>query len=62
MIKATLIRTTFNGGWLTGSEVQFIITKVGTWQHPGRCGAGGAEFLHLFLKAISRILTFRQLG
>jgi hypothetical protein len=27
--KATLIRTTFHGGWLTGSEVQSIITKVG---------------------------------
>jgi len=27
----------------TGSEVQSIIIKVGTWQHPGRHGAGGAE-------------------
>ena len=25
-----------------GSEVQSIITKVGTWQRPGRHGAGGA--------------------
>jgi hypothetical protein len=25
MTKATLIRTTFNWGWLTGPEVQFII-------------------------------------
>jgi hypothetical protein len=24
-------------------EVQSIIIKVGTWQHPGRRGAGGAE-------------------
>jgi len=43
MTKATLIRTTFNRGWLTGSEVQFIIIKAGARQHPGRHGAGGAE-------------------
>jgi hypothetical protein len=43
MTKATPIRTTFNWGWLIGSEVQSIIIKVGTWQHPGRHGAGGAE-------------------
>ena len=36
------IRTTFNWGWLTGLEVQSIITKVGAWQHPGRHKAGGA--------------------
>jgi hypothetical protein len=41
--KATLIRTTFNWGWLTGSEVQSIIIKAGTWQHQGRHGTGGAE-------------------
>ncbi|EDL07166.1 mCG1028420, partial [Mus musculus] len=33
----------FNWGWLTGSEVQSIIIKVGAWQHPGRHGAGRAE-------------------
>jgi hypothetical protein len=44
MTKATLIiRTTFNWGWLTGSEVQSIIIKAGAWQHSGRHGAGGAE-------------------
>jgi hypothetical protein len=43
MTKASLIRTTFNWGWLTGSEVQSIIIKAGTWQHPGRHGTGGAE-------------------
>jgi hypothetical protein len=43
MTKATLIRTTFNWGWLTGSEVQSIIIKDGTWQHPGSHGAGGPE-------------------
>ena len=30
-------------GWLTGSEVQSIIIKAGTWQRPGRHGAGGDE-------------------
>jgi hypothetical protein len=29
MTKATLIRKTFNWGWLTGSEVQSIIIKAG---------------------------------
>jgi hypothetical protein len=43
MTKATLIRITFNWGWLTGSEVQSIIIKAGTWQHPGRRGVGGAK-------------------
>jgi hypothetical protein len=43
MTKASLIKTTFNWGWLTGSEVQSIIIKVGAWQYPGRHGAGGAE-------------------
>jgi hypothetical protein len=43
MTKATLVRTTFNWGWLTASEVQTIIIKTGAWQHPGRHGARGAE-------------------
>jgi hypothetical protein len=43
MTKASLIKTTFNWGWLTGSEVQSITIKVGTWQYPGRHGGGGAE-------------------
>jgi hypothetical protein len=43
MTKATLIRTTFNWDWLTGSEVQSIIIKAGAWQLPGRYGARGAE-------------------
>jgi hypothetical protein len=29
MTKTTLIRTTFNWGWLTGSVVQPIIIKAG---------------------------------
>ena len=43
MIKVTLVRITFSWGWLTGSEVQSIIIKAGTWQHLGRNGAGGTE-------------------
>jgi hypothetical protein len=43
MTKATLIRTTFNWGWFTGSEVQSIIIKVGAWQWLSRHGAGGSE-------------------
>jgi hypothetical protein len=43
MTKATLIRTIFNWGWLTGSEVQSIIIKAGAWQHLGRHDVGGAE-------------------
>jgi hypothetical protein len=43
MTKVTLIKTTFNWGWLTGSEAQSIITKVGAWQHPGRHGTEDAE-------------------
>jgi hypothetical protein len=43
MTKATLIRTAFRKDWLTGSEVQSIIIKAGTWQHPGRYGIEGGE-------------------
>jgi hypothetical protein len=43
MTKATFIREIFNWGWLTGSEVQSIIIKVGARQHPGRHGVEGAE-------------------
>jgi hypothetical protein len=43
MTKATFIRIILNWGWLTGSEVQSIIIKVGARQHPGRHGAGRAE-------------------
>jgi hypothetical protein len=31
------------GGWLRASEIQSIIIKVGSWQHPGRHGASRAE-------------------
>jgi hypothetical protein len=59
MTKATVIRKTFNWGWLTGSEVQPSIIKVGTWQHPGMVQELGV--LHHHLKATRRKLTSRQL-
>jgi hypothetical protein len=31
LIKKTTTTTTFNWGWLTSSEVQSIIIKVGAW-------------------------------
>ena len=43
MTKAILIRTTFNWGWLTGSEAQSVIIKVRTWQYPGRHVSDRAE-------------------
>ena len=43
MTKASLTKTTFNWGWLIGSEVQSIIIKVGAWQYPGMHGTGRTE-------------------
>jgi hypothetical protein len=43
MTKVTLIRTTFNWGWPTGSEVQTTIIKAGTWQHLAKHGVEGAD-------------------
>jgi hypothetical protein len=54
MTKASLIKKqkqkqtskqkkTFNLGWLTSSEVQPLIIKVGAWQYSGRHGTGRAE-------------------
>jgi hypothetical protein len=62
MTKASLIKTTFNWGWLTGSEVQSITSG---WEH-GSIQAGMAQaelrVLHLHAKAASGRLTSRQLG
>lgn len=41
MTKATLLKTTFNWGWLTGSEVQSIIIMAGSMVV--RHGPEGAE-------------------
>jgi len=43
MTMASLMRTTFNWGWLTGSEGQSITIKVGSMAASSRHGAGGAE-------------------
>jgi hypothetical protein len=63
MTKATFIRTTFNWGWLTGSEVQSIIIMAGVWQHPGRHGMVQEDLrvLRLHLKAARGKLASRQL-
>jgi hypothetical protein len=57
MTKATLIRTTFDWGWLTGLEVQSSITKHGSIQ----AGMVQEELrvLHLHLKAASPIVSSR---
>ena len=59
MTKAILIKTVFNWGWLTGSEVQSIIIKHGSIQ------AGMAQeelrVLCLHPKAANGRLTSRQL-
>jgi hypothetical protein len=43
MTKASLIKDNIYLGWLTDSEIQSSIIKAGTWQLPGRHGAGEAE-------------------
>ena len=62
MTKASLIKTTFNWGCLTGSEVQSIIIKG---EH-GSIQAGMAQaelrVLRLHPKAATGRLTSRQLG
>jgi hypothetical protein len=59
MTKATLIKTTFNWGWLTGS-VHYRQGDNGSIQEV--MVQEELRVLDLHLKAASRILTFRQLG
>jgi len=59
--KATLLRTAFNWGCLTGSEVQSIIMKAGTWQCPGWHGTGGAESSISYSESKQKT-GFRELG
>jgi hypothetical protein len=59
--KATLIRTTFNWDWRTGSEVQSIVIKAGTWHQAGMVQEE-LRVLHLYLKDARRWLASRQLG
>jgi hypothetical protein len=65
MTKATLIRTIFNWGWLTGFEVQSIIIMaqsmaVSSQAWHRRQAVRG--LLHLHLKASRRRLTSRKLA
>jgi hypothetical protein len=63
MTKETLIRTTFNWGWLIGSERFSPLSS--RWEHVSiQAGMVQEELrvLHLHLKAVSRIVTSRQLG
>jgi hypothetical protein len=56
MTKENLIKTTFNWGWLTGSEVQSISIQAVMAQAELR------RVLHLHPKATNGRLTSRQLG
>jgi hypothetical protein len=49
MTKAAFIRTTFNWGWLTGLEVQFIIIKAGGNMAVSRPGIVQEELRILYL-------------
>jgi hypothetical protein len=62
MTKASLIRTAFRWGWLSGPEVQSIILKEAAWQHPGRHEEEELRVQPLLLKATSERLTSRKLG
>jgi hypothetical protein len=55
MTKSTLIRTTFNWGWLIGLEVQSIIIKAGA------CRAGMKQKEQRVLYLHQRLAS-RQLG
>jgi hypothetical protein len=61
MTKATLIKTTFNWGWLTGSEVQSIIIEAASIQ-ADMVLEKELRVLHLDPKAERRELSSRQLG
>jgi hypothetical protein len=59
MTVATFIRTTFNWGWLTGSQVQSIIIKEHGSMQTGMVQEE-LRVLHLHLKAVRRTLFFSQ--
>ena len=43
MLRYHVQDNSYKNSYLTGSEVQSIIIRVGGWQHTGICGTGGAE-------------------
>jgi hypothetical protein len=54
MAKASLIKdNSFNWGWFTGSEVQSIIIKAGTWQHQAGMVLEELGVLHLHLRLLA---------
>jgi hypothetical protein len=55
-------RITCLWSWLTGSEDQSIITKMGVWQYPSRHGRGGAESSTSSSKVSQEQAVFEQLG
>jgi hypothetical protein len=65
MIKATVIRTTFNWGWLRGLEVQRFSSLSSRQEHDSiQAGMVQEELrvLHLHLKAANGRLDSRLLG
>jgi hypothetical protein len=62
MTKASPIKTAFNWGWLTGSEVQSINMKVGAWHIQACMVQEELRVLCLHPNAASGRLTSRQLG
>jgi hypothetical protein len=54
MTKATLIKTTFHLGWLTGSEIQSIIIKVGGH------GSIQADMMQQELRVLHHLKTTRR--
>jgi hypothetical protein len=62
MTVAGLGKTTFNWGWLTGSEIQSIIIMVESMAVSRQAGMALEELrvLHLHLKANRRRLASRQ--
>ena len=63
MTKASLIKNTFNWGWLTDSEVQTIIIMVGSMAVSRQTLVlKELRVLHLVPKANRRRQSSRQLG
>jgi hypothetical protein len=60
MTKVTLIRTTFNWGWLTGSEAQRFIPISLRQEHGSNQAGMIQEDLRVHLKAASRIQAARM--
>jgi hypothetical protein len=62
MTNATLIRATFNWGWLQVKKFGPLLSRQEAWQYPGRHGVGGAESSTSDPKANRRRLSIlRQL-